>query len=507
MTRHPSRAALALLSAGALTLTGCTAAAEAETVELKTLSIMAPYLVTNAPQPDNEIEQALEEVVDTDLDITWVPNSSYEDKTNITLAGDDLPHVMVIQGKTPGFVKNAKAGAFWDLTEYLDEYPNLSTSFPEVQKAASINDQVFGIFRARDVMRASVILRKDWLQNVGLEAPETTDDLYEIAKAFTERDPDGNGQADTYGIIIPKWPGMIGSNSPYDVIETWHGAGNRWTERDGELVPSFMTEEFLEAVQYEKQLIDEGLVNPDYATFDSAKWNEPFLNGNGGIIIDVHSRAGQIMGLLKQSDPENFDRYVEISGNLVGPDGDLHAHPTAGYSGFLAVPKAKVRTEEQLRAVLEVLDKLNSEEAGPILNNGIEGVTYELDGDLAVGNDDAPQTLKDDVLSYAQLGTNVTGFQGYRPKQASEYEQEMYDKRLEIEQADLEFAEFDPSAPYVSETYVSKGAQLDVIVSDARIQYLAGQIDLAGLEDAVERWRSAGGDQVISEINELRDAD
>ena len=101
-------------------------------------------------------------------------------------------------------------------------------------------------------MRAAVIVRKDWLANVGLELPKTTEDLYEVAKAFTEDDPDGNGADDTYGIIIPKWPGAIGTNSPYDVIETWHGAGNRWTERDGELVPSFTTDEWLEGVEYEK---------------------------------------------------------------------------------------------------------------------------------------------------------------------------------------------------------------------------------------------------------------
>ncbi|MBD7957680.1 extracellular solute-binding protein [Microbacterium sp. Sa4CUA7] len=502
---HSKRiAGVALVAVGAITLAGCTGGGDApESAELESLSIMAPYLVTNAPTADNEIEQAIEEIAGVDLDINWVPNSSYGDKTNITLAGDDIPHVMVIQGKDPGFVRNAEAGAFWDLTDYLPDYPNLDTTMPEVQQASSVNGTVYGIFRSRDVMRAAVIVRKDWLAAVGLETPTTTDDLYNVAKAFTEQDPDGNGVDDTYGLIIPKWPGAIGSNSPYDVIETWHGAGNRWTERDGELVPSFTTDEWLEAVEYEKRLVDEGLVNPDYATFDSANWNEPFLNGKGGIIIDVHSRAGVLINLLKESNPDDFADYVDVSGNLVGPDGELYAHPTTGYSGFLAIPKSKVRTEEQLRAVLEVLDKLNSAEAGPLLNHGIEGTTYTLEGDLAVPVADAPQTLKDAVLSYSQLGMNVTGFQGYLPKQSTDYEQEMYDKRKAIEASDLESATYDPAAAFVSETYIAKGAQLDTIVSDARIQYIAGQIDRNGLIAAIELWRTSGGDTVTAEINEL----
>ncbi|MFP3822332.1 hypothetical protein SB658_26935, partial [Bacillus sp. SIMBA_008] len=79
------------------------------------------------------------------------------------LAGDNVPHVMVVQGKSPGFVKNAEAGAFWELTDYLADYPNLATTLPEVQEASSINGKVYGIFRARDTMRTSVMVRADWL--------------------------------------------------------------------------------------------------------------------------------------------------------------------------------------------------------------------------------------------------------------------------------------------------------------------------------------------------------
>ncbi|WP_231916297.1 extracellular solute-binding protein [Microbacterium karelineae] len=504
MTIKTRAAAVAAVAAAAVTLAGCGGGGGAESDgPLESLTIQAPYLSTNSPQEGNDIESALEDEVGIDLDITWVPNSSYEDRTNITLAGDEIPDVMVIQGKTPGFVRNAEAGAFWDLTDQLDGYENLATTFPETQESASVNGTVYGIFRARDLMRATAIVRKDWLENLGLDAPETVDDLYEVAQAFTEDDPDGNGEDDTYGLIIPKWPGAIGSNSPYDVIETWFGAGNKWTERDGELVPSFTTPEWLDAVEYEKKLVDEGLVNADFATFDSAKWNEPFLNGDGGIIIDVHSRGGQLLGLLKESDPEGFGDYIEITGNLAGPDGELRAHPTDGYSGFLAIPRARVTTEEQLHEVLAVLNDLNSPEAGKILNNGLEGETYELDGDLAVAIDDAPQQLKDEVGAYAQLGTNVTGFQGYRPKQASEPEQELYDKRLAIEEHDTEYAVYNAAAAYVSPTYVSKGAQLDVIVSDARLKYIAGQISREDLEGEIERWRAEGGDTIISEINDL----
>ena len=42
----------------------------------------------------------------------------------------------------------------------------------------------------------------------------------------------------------------------------------------------------------------------------------------------MHSRAGQLIGLFKQSDPENFENYVDITGNLEGPDGEVPAYGT-----------------------------------------------------------------------------------------------------------------------------------------------------------------------------------
>ena len=255
---------------------------------------------------------------------------------------------------------------------------------------------------------------------------------------------------------------------------------------------------------FERRLASEGLLNPDCVTFDSTNWNEPFFNGKGGIIIDVHSRARQLINLFKEADPANFE-LVDVTGNLIGPDGVLHAHPTTGYSGFLAIPKAKVRTEEDLRAVLDILDRMNSREAQILLNNGIEGIHFTLQDGLAVSADS--KELTEQVGSWTQLGTGVNGPGYYQPRRPTEYEQEMYDKRKALEESDLEHAVFDPTAAYVSETYVTKGAQLDVIVADARIQYIAGQIDEQGLRDAIELWRSSGGDEIIDEINELARAD
>ncbi len=504
MNRKKPTLAAAVVVSAALALTAC-GGGEQPAADMKSISIMAPFLEAQPPSADGAVQKKLEELTGKDVNITWTPNSSYEDKMNITLASSEIPQVLVVQSKSPGFVKNAQAGAFWDLTDKLKDYPNLKTSFPEVEQNASVNGKVYGVFRARNPIRAAVMFRQDWLDKLGLKAPETVEDLYKVAKAFTEQDPDGNGRNDTYGITIPKW-GALGTNSPYDMIETWFGAGNRWTERDGKLIPSFETDEFLEADRFIKKMVDEKLINPDFATFDSTKWNEPFFNGKGGIIVDVDSRASVLINLFKQANPNDFQNKVGFVGSLKGPDGELHAHPTDGYSGFLAIPKSSVRTEADLKNVLQFLDKMNSKEVAVLLNNGIEGVNFTVQDNLAATiKPETPEgkVVNTDIKSYAQLGTNVTGNNFYAVKQPSEYEQKVFDDRVKVMAEDIKRAVYNPAAPFVSPTYVAKGAQLDNIVADARIKFLAGQIDEQGLKDAIKLWNTSGGDKVKEEINKL----
>ncbi|GAA4427744.1 extracellular solute-binding protein [Georgenia halophila] len=492
--------------AATLMLAACSGGDEDAGGSLETISIMAPLLSSTAPDPEGEVQSAIEEYSGQDLDITWVPNSNYTDRLNVVMASDDIPHVMVVQGKTGAFTQAAEAGAYWNLTEYLDDYENLTPENEDVRLASSVNGQSYGIYRMRDAMRAAVIIRKDWLENLGLEEPQSVEDLYNLAQAFTENDPDGNGKDDTTGLIIPQWSGY-GNHSPYDLIETWFGTPNRWgVDESGELYPAFEDPAFIEALNFVKDMVDNGYINSDFATMDSATWNDPFFNGEGGIIIDVSSRALQLTGLFKEQYPDTYGDYVTMVGNLEGPDGQLNAYPTSGYSGFISIPKASVQTEEQLHQVLSFLNDMSAKKGQVLLNNGIEGVNFEVqDGQAVAINADDPEVevISNDTTAFAQIGTQSNGYLAYPAKPEGEPEQALDDRRTEMHASDLESAVYDPAAALVSETYTERGAVLDQIITDARIQYLAGQIDEEGLRAEIQRWRDQGGEQIVQEMNEL----
>lgn len=458
---------------------------DGESAGIETLNIMAPTFETTAPPSGNEWEEALVEFTDQDVNIDWVPNVNYTDRMNVTLASSNIPHVMVVQGKDPGFLNSAEAGAFWELTDYLDDYENLSQYNEDILLNSSINGQVFGIPRERDIMRSTAMIRRDWLENLGLEVPTSVDELYEVLTAFKNDDPNQSGADDTVGMIIPTWYGSL------DTLSVWTGAPNIWGFEDGEIVPTFATEGYIDSLEMVRKMVDEGLINTDFTTLSPDDWDSAMFNGDGGVIIDVYSRAMRINNLFNDENGTESETYVDITGTLTAPDGNEYGQSTDGYSGFLAISKQTVTTEEQLEEVLTFLDKLASSEGANLLSYGIEGVTYELDEDgYAV-------PMENDISAYnlEQLGT-------YGEIHSMRPEGELAETRYRLMEENEENAVYNAAAPLVSDIYARQGSQLDDIIEDARVRYIAGQISREEFDAEIERWYSSGGQSVIDELTE-----
>ncbi|HSN10925.1 MAG TPA: ABC transporter substrate-binding protein, partial [Propionibacteriaceae bacterium] len=178
--------------------------------------------------------------------------------------------------------------------------------------------------------------------------------------------------------------------------------------------------------------------------------------------------------------------------------------PTIGYAGFIAISRQSIKTEAELNEVLKFLDKMSSKDGQILENNGIAGVNFTPDGSysVAIKGGDA-DVVTNDTQSFAQLGTNTNGFQGYTAKPATPAEQAFYENRLKFQASDLKSAVQNPANALVSETYTAKGAQLDQLISDARLKYIAGQLNTDQYQSEIKRWHTEGGDQIITEMNDL----
>ncbi|MEC1625354.1 extracellular solute-binding protein [Bacillus mojavensis] len=486
------------LPLAAMMIAGCSNSETSNSVSdsKNTINIMAPLLSPESPSDKSPSLKALEKYTGKNIKVTWVPDSSYNDKFNIVMASGEMPHAIVIKDKSAGFIKSVKAGAFWELSPYLKDYKNLSQADEKILKNSSINGEVYGVYRSRDLIRACMIIRTDWLKNVGLDMPETLDDFYEVLKAFKEKDPDGNGKDDTYGMVVPKWMGL-GNGSPWDVLQIWFGAPNRYGVENGKLVPDFTTKEYMEALTFFKKLYDEGLINKDFAVMDSAKWNDPVVKGKAGVIVDTGSRASQIQSAMEEADESNKD-VIDIVGTVEGPKGK-RTFPTSGYSGMIAIPKSSVKTEKELKEVLSFLDKLNDKEAQILTNNGVEDRNYELKDGVFTSLEKSNKSLLYEHEGLAQFSMSIPKSEYYIEDQKTK----LFQHRKEIITKGEKIAVFNPAESLVSDVYTQKGAQLDNIILDARTQFIIGEFDEKGFKDAVKLWENSGGNELMTDLNKL----
>ncbi|UOQ84131.1 extracellular solute-binding protein [Gracilibacillus salinarum] len=113
--------------------------------------IMSHFFSPTPPEQEGELEQAIEEGTNTDLTIEWVSANNYGEKFNVMLASGDLPDLMLVPDPfDPVFRQAAQQGAFWDVSPYIDDYPNIKEGISDIAwELTSIDGANYSIPRPR----------------------------------------------------------------------------------------------------------------------------------------------------------------------------------------------------------------------------------------------------------------------------------------------------------------------------------------------------------------------
>ncbi|RXZ83343.1 extracellular solute-binding protein [Paenibacillaceae bacterium] len=447
------------------------------------MSIMLTSYNPEVMDSEGEIMKRLEERTNTDLTLTWVPSSTYVDKLSATVASGELPSaVLVLNQQLPYIVNSVRSGMFWEVGPYLKDYPNLSRMNEIALNSISIDGKVYGIYRERDLARDGVMLRKDWLDNVGKEIPTTLDEFYEVLKAFVNEDPDKNGRADTIGLAEQQ------ANAAWRSLLVWHGGPVDWELKDGKASPAHMSPIYLDTMKFYKKLYDEKLINLDFAVVKDGKQ------------LMTSSKAGAWVGNLNDGAgmEENVRKVVPtaeiaMTNVLAGPAGQRSAGGSGSFGSFM-IPKTSVKTEEDLKAVLNFFDKVSDEDMQNMLVSGIEGRQFTIENDEYVKTTDPKLLVEFGMGDASQLGILRDKIVTYGGPLVH-LRDELYNKNKEI-------AVTNPFMSLISDTYSEKGSELDKIIEDARIKFVMGEIDEASWEAAKAKWLKDGGNNIIEEFTQ-----
>jgi multiple sugar transport system substrate-binding protein len=150
--------------------------------------------------------------------------------------------------------------------------------------AQGADGKYYGVpFSAQSVV---ALIRSDWRKKLGIAEPKSWADLAALGKAFTDRDPDGNGKKDTYGFVIPGTT-QRGYMSWYFSALLWDNGGNFIEQAGtGKWRPAINNTKSVEAVSWLKdQFCAQKSVNPGAINNNTTTSHEVFEKGQAGIYL------------------------------------------------------------------------------------------------------------------------------------------------------------------------------------------------------------------------------
>ncbi|QNK60225.1 extracellular solute-binding protein [Paenibacillus sp. PAMC21692] len=317
------------------------------------------------PEGENDrLKMLLDKQLNTDLKLNLFTDYA---QVNLRYAGANYPDMVWVNRVS--MQEFARKGLLLDLTPYLDKLaPATQFIGEENLNKGMVDGKVYGISKRASIPFFNIWVRKDWLDHLGLPVPTTLEQFFEVAKAFTEDDPDGNNVNDTYGYT----GGELGA---FDPIYSAFGVGSIGTfyQRDGRLINSMYDPNMPAAIAFITSMINAGVVDPDLLANSGTSAEQRAFQGRVGMIWH---------GFPRMTHPDRVNEYKAVHPDaewiqipaLKGPGGEFAGTWDVGTSpGMHAISKSVEKDPEKLQRVFDMLNYMATPEGASLVAHGEEG--------------------------------------------------------------------------------------------------------------------------------------
>lgn len=245
---------------------------------------------------DNAYTRYLRKMLNIQNDTVYMDTEErYSELVNILVKDQNLPDIMVVTDREilKELVEN-------DLVEDLTEVFEKCTSPRIKEMYESYGDALLnsGKFNGRLMAVPETVidhgpnllwLRKDWMEELGQEEPETLEDAFEIIDAFVQnRMGTEDGETPVGLACDTNLVGTTSSSYSVDPVFDSFGANpQRWISQDGEIVYGSLTEETKEALDYLHKLYDRRILDRNFALRAPNNLRDLVVNGKCGAFFGL----------------------------------------------------------------------------------------------------------------------------------------------------------------------------------------------------------------------------
>lgn len=326
---------------------------------------------------DLPLGKALQVQTGIEIEMIHVENNT---AMSLLLASGNLPDILLFNFQmhyTGGEAKAIDDGVIYPLSEEFlaenapDYLKVLQSNEAYMKGSTTPNKDIYGFtfIVGDEVLKTGygLTVRDDWCKELGIELPETPEEFHNMLVAFRDQ----KGVKSPLSISSGNMSELLDRGiitSPFGLVTRDIYVDNKQVEI------GFAKNEYKDVLEYLNKLYEEGLLDANFSTLDSATVTSNILSGQSGVASGALN-GGLGTWLQTNKDVENYS----LAGihNLVSNRGDkaLYGHYNTDVVGGTAVITSSCKNKE---LAARFLNYGYTEDGHTLYNFGVEGESFDM---------------------------------------------------------------------------------------------------------------------------------
>ena len=468
---------------------------------------------------DNAYTRYLRKMLNIQNDNVYMEREDrYDELVNILAKDQTLPDVLVISDRAilKELVEN-------DLIEDLtDVYENCTTPrIKEMFESYGSDLWDMGSFDGRLMAIPETVtdhgprllwLRKDWMDELGLEEPKTLEDAFDIIESFVANKMGTSDDEDPVGLVCDT--DLVGNtSSSYSVepvFDKFYASPQQWVNQNGQIVYGSVTQETKNALSYLHELYERGVLDQNFALRAQNNLRDLVVDGKCGAffclwwtpnnpLVDVYEKDKEIDWepyYLQKS--ETDDAYDSFRDNKYVVVRKGYEHPEIVMK-IISVLFDYTRYEANDADEVNEYFALNVDPtARPlVINVDYNEATFQITKDIRAVEDG---TKKEESLSAIEKSYYDACESFLHGKSSTPADWAAYKSRISAVGLLVDGGYQSEERRYLDDTDGELPKSLQQLEKKSFIQIIMGEKPISYFDTFVKEWYDQGGEEITEQI-------